>query len=215
LTATQEASQAVPVEIVYMERRPVFQGMGSVHLEGPRLDVPSTIANWAIYTPREVKFLRMSGNVERGAAAFAFLDEPFMPSAAAAEPKGAFFEQLRSEASLSRKSHMQEMRDEDGFQAQFGGARLMAPAASSEDRLDGPDLAWIGRANETGILPLKIQLPKSGTVYRFNRLMTTGDPLKLDGTFVHLRWSWVLFAAIGLLVVPLAGLVVARLGRRQ
>src|SRR3989338_8949306 len=87
LTATQEASQAVPVEIVYMERRPTFQGMGSVHLEGPRLALPSTIAIWALYPTREVKLFRMSGYVERGAAAFAFLDEPFMPTAAAAEPK--------------------------------------------------------------------------------------------------------------------------------
>jgi hypothetical protein len=66
---------------------------------------------------------------------------------------------------------------------------------------------------ETGILPLKIRLPKSGTVYRFNRLMTTQDALMLDATFVHLRLPWVPFATVGLLLVPMGGLAIYRVRR--
>ena len=99
----------------------------------------------------------------------------------------------------------------------FGGLAMGKRAKarpSSDDRNSNMTIReFAQRLQETGILPLKIRLPKSGTVYRFNRLMTTQDALKLDATFVHLPTPWVPFAAFGLLLVPVGGVAVTRFRR--
>ena len=84
----------------------------------------------------------------------------------------------------------------------------MTPPATREDARFEAAAKVFAPLQETGILPLKIRLPKSGNVYRFNRLMTTQEALTLDATFVHLPMPWVPFAVLGLLVLPL-GITVA------
>ena len=69
------------------------------------------------------------------------------------------------------------------------------------------------RRGETGILPLKIQVPKAGRIYHFNRLMTTQDALTFNATFVHLPMPWLPFAAFGLLLMPIGGLTIIRFRR--
>jgi len=225
LSTSLDAAQTVPVEIVYFERRPAFQGVGSFHLSGPTLDVPTTIANWSLFTPKDVKFLRMSGNLERGAAAFAFLDDPFIQTAVAeevnrAEDWRAALKQLSRRAVGFGGALRGKQRT---YQAQSGAegdivenqpAYPSAPSAATvENRTDGAFGAWIDHASETGILPLKIQLPKAGTVYRFNRLVTAEEALMLDATFVHLRMPWIPLTAAGLLVFPIGGLAMVRMRR--
>ncbi|MBI3010939.1 MAG: hypothetical protein HYY58_00385, partial [Candidatus Omnitrophica bacterium] len=87
----------------------------------------------------------------------------------------------------------------------------MVPSTPRVDQLEVAET--FARLEETGILPLKIRLPKSGNVYRFNRLMTTQDALTLDATFVHLPFSWFPFAALGLLLLPVGGIMAFRLRR--
>jgi hypothetical protein len=75
------AMQAVPMEIVYFERRPKMTGVGQFILRGPVLSVPTTVANWSVYAPRDLAFLKISGNLERGAASPEFVSDPFATSA--------------------------------------------------------------------------------------------------------------------------------------
>ena len=69
------------------------------------------------------------------------------------------------------------------------------------------------RLNETGILPLKIQLPNAGTVHRFNRLMTTQEALSLEATFVHVKLPFAPVAMLGCLMLPIGGVTLLRLRR--
>jgi len=89
----------------------------------------------------------------------------------------------------------------------------LAPSAPHEDKRFEAMATGFARLEETGILPLKIRLPKSGTVHRFSRLMTTQDALTLDATFVHLPMPWLPFAALGLLLLPVGGIAAFRLRR--
>ena len=194
------------------------------------LDVPTTVANWVIYAPKEIKLLRTSGNLEQGAAAINFLEEPLMQVAAAAESPvasaylaGAAGDKDGREAGFSvgffnarrakqgdRSMPLSTVSSKDG---EFG----MSRSVSNENIPAGQDLydavGKLASLQEAGILPLKIRLPKSGAIYRFNRLMTTQEALTLEATFVHLRMPWIVFGGVGLLLLPVGGFVTSRIRR--
>jgi hypothetical protein len=192
--------------------------------------VPTTVANWFMYAPAQVKFLTVGGNLNRGAAAFEFIEEPFMYAASGSEIReeerwNVRFKEDKSEGLTGMRQaagrsirRVAKLASADGSEKQYepyyadasyAVAQSPAPAAmelkSEADEISG----WMNRLQETGILPLKIQLPKSGTVYRFNRLMTSGEPLSFDARFVHLRAPWI-FGAIGLLGLPASGAALIR-----
>ena len=60
---------------------------------------------------------------------------------------------------------------------------------------------------------LKVRLPRTGNLYQFNRLMSGGDALEIDATFVRLELGWFPLAAAGLLLLPLGGFVALRFRR--
>ncbi len=223
LDVMTDAADTVPVELVYFEQRPALVRIGQMSLHGPVLDVPTTVANWFLYAPHAIKFLRMSGNLERGAAAFEFLEEPFhQPLALAATPpmsgspssiEALLDDRSRQRDREARVGHNAATESDEGK----GFSRTVAPKSmASFGRPDDPEQfeaavgALADRLQETGILPLKVRLPKSGTVYRFNRLMTAQEPLTLEATFVHLRLPWVPVAALGFIFLPVGGLMAGR-----
>ena len=255
LDTAPETAEAVSVELVYFERRTELTRIGHLMLQGPILDVPTTIANWSVYAPKEVKFLKVSGNLERGAAPFEFLDEPFVQLAAV--DGNVQYEPDYGEAPATQPASNTRVRLQDATKRaarslsffSYEKSAVLGQLRESSDSLGGafsegdkpsnvanrytgvgaaaggPDVSagrsdderfrevighLAGRLQETGILPLKIRLPKSGSVYHFNRLMTTQDALTLDATFVHLRMPWVPFTAFGMLMVPIGGLLVYR-----
>ncbi len=249
MDAAAESAQAVSVELVYFEHRPQLVRIGHLGLVGPVLDIPTTIANWSIYAPHEVKFLRMSGNLERGLTPVEFVEEPFIQTAYAQTVTGAmvlnengrddkparvklgFFKELNGGARAAEMSNSnsegdglsdlvgekQEMRQRHfGLETPKSAAvRLATSQPASPDKSDSFE-AFVGglggRLNETGILPLKIHLPKAGHIYHFSRLMTSEEALRLDTTFVHLRLSWIV-AACALILLPIGGGVWMRIRR--
>ncbi|MBI3321891.1 MAG: hypothetical protein HYZ91_06470 [Candidatus Omnitrophica bacterium] len=241
----------VTVELVYFERRPILTGVGRLALRGPVLDVPTTVSSWLVYAPESVKFLRMTGNLERGLAASDFLEEPLAQVAMAAESQVELADGLQ-------KSGEVDLRLKRGFQGTprsvFRRAReglspkLRAVIAGSKSEFeakqepsveeahgdlsstnspgdrDGKEglgrgtfdnsmgLGRIAALQDRGIFPLKIRLPKTGIVYQFNRLMTSGEALTVEGTFVHLPVPW-FSAMLGMALLPLAVLAVRRIRR--
>ncbi len=257
LDTTTDTPEAVAVEMVYFQQRPVLRYLGHLMLQGPTLDVPTTIANWSVYAPPEIQFLRVEGNLERGMAQADFVDDPFAPMVfAQTGGRGGMFGdrihrlnskdnsrssgtellarqfKARRDAAVSESgvdepvSDMAQTdpRDTDDKWTKAGApAERQAFAAktpqpttpmNAEERFEDVVADLNGRLQEAGILPLKIRLPKSGTVYHFSRLMTTQEALQLDATFLHLHMPWLPFAAMGLLVVPLGGVALIRIRRR-
>lgn len=227
LDAVGESAETVKVELVYFERRPVFTGVGRMTLQGPVLDVPTTVTNWELYAPKDVRFIRLGGNLERGTATGGFLDEPWTQVAMAAEaPQGASFlkeggagGELVGAANrlldghkrgLRRAGESFDGRSEEGVDGgAAGGLRAGFSRDDFKDKIDG-----LAKLQEAGILPLKIRLPNAGTIYRFNRLMTSGEALTLDGMFVHVRMPMAL-GALGLILLPLGAFAATRLPLRR
>lgn len=253
-----DSTQAVSVELVYFERRHAFERIGHLTLQGPILDVPSTISNWSVYAPRELRFFRMSGNLEKGIAPVEFVDEPMMQVVLAAAPASSVSDswkvaERQARDASSRPYAQDDMRGDvdngevnnavvmgrteqyeayysegrggefprktrlGGLLDKLGNKKENEPASEEGKQKDGNLQEFISSLEnsrgETGILPLKIQVPKAGTVYHFNRLMTTQDALTLDTTFVHLPMPWLPFAAFGLLLMPIGGLTIIRFRR--
>ena len=226
LDAAADHTSAVSVELVYFERRPALVRIGRLALQGPVLDVPTTVSGWALYAPSNVTFLRFSGNLERGAAGFDFLEEPFV-QVASAEPLREPSSMGRGfDAANSRKEKTSDLlniniQDADLLRTRRAGlnvpkkvtdGRALQATASPEGSLAGVE-ELEGRLQEAGILPLKIRLPKSGTVHRFNRLMTSQEPLELKAIFVHAPMPWTAFAGFGLLLLPIGGLALVNVRR--
>ena len=194
---TPEGREAVPVELVYFSRRAPLVRLGDLRLEGPVLDVPTTVADWVLYAPRDVRFLRFGGNVTRGVAAVTFANDAF---AYAAELPASPVDAAREEIEKKGGAFMNSI------------ARLAADMNAPEDERVDEVRGALERMRETGILPLKIRVPQAGRVYRFSRLLTDDEALQVQGTFVRVPAPWVLFGAV-LLVLPLGGLMALRLRR--
>lgn len=148
LDASSSDAETVSVELVYFERRPGLTGFGRLTLEGPRLDVPTTVANWLLYAPRDVQFLRMSGNLDRGAAPLEFLENSLMQTASAepqsfSAPVVVSGESGEKFARLSRRMAAKRARghyssDEASQMASNEPMGLLAeaPARSENDAID-------------------------------------------------------------------------------
>lgn len=249
MVAASGGDRAVIVELVYFEHGPRLARLGSLQLHGPVLDIPTTIANWLVYTPGHVKFLRTSGNLEQGGSAYAFVEDPFgdVPAAfaggvgdnlkriakvsdkfEAARPNTrlremrrdvtAYAEERGSEASLELEINKSAPGDEpSGAFKQHSGVRSAfvrsAGVVAGQSTATESSLVDINqRMQEAGILPLKIRLPKSGTIHRFNRLMTAQEALELQATYVNLPTTILPFAflGLGLLLVSSGGVAVMR-----
>ena len=248
LDASATDTETVSVELVYFEHRPQLTGFGRLMLEGPTLDVPTTVAHWLLYAPRDVRFLRMGGNLERGAAPLEFLENSLVQTAAAeSEPSSSV-----SSVNGRFEDTLEGLRRRMNFQAKDGNIAAKASALAKREpasrQLEGLEEDTLGQARkaadkklpsvsgdggigfgamggrddrsaelqeldarlqERGILPLKIRLPKAGTLYQFNRLMTTQDALTMDTTFVRIQTSWLVMVA-GLIVLPLGGMAFVR-----
>jgi hypothetical protein len=247
---TGGSTASVTVELVYFEQREALSRLGRLQLEGPRLDVPTTIANWAVFSPREVTFLRVRGNLAQGRSPVEFMEDPFEPVIAVAALRGGSWRGQLDQARISssessdmgRESEALEARTEmaadekrgDGFgdalkpvsrvlgttKGRLRGAE--SPVAmeaaplrnNAQDEEDKDALLQLGfQLQESGILPLKIRMPKSGTAHHFSRLMTSQEALTLEATFVHLPMPWIPFAGMGLVLLPLGGIVARRIRR--
>ncbi len=210
LASSKGAEQIVVVELVYFEQQHVLEGVGQLQLQGPTLDIPTTIANWVVYAPAQMKWLRTAGNLERGLSPVAFLDDPVFQTVAYADElretgerrsfngaAGAMMEKL-ADGTKSMKRTFAKSRL---AQSEWHGGEPSAAAPEEEkfdQRNDKDNVAsnmealMSQRQQDAGILPLKIRIPRAGHTHQFSRLMTSGEALMLRTTYVNLP-DWLPF----------------------
>ena len=103
-------------------------------------------------------------------------------------------------ASISESEEDYQTREDQGVvtasRAGIGGG------GQDKDRNEQGLLQKVtARMQDTGILPLTIRLPKSGTRHAFNRLMTAQEALELNVTYVNLPVAILPFASVGVLLL--------------
>lgn len=183
-----EALTQFPVEVVYLTKNSKFKILGGIKLELPKLDIPESELLWSVYLPDRFNYFRFDGDVEmikKERVRFARELAKRVPAAPQMEDEEAGYykdKSIRHDRKLaSRKellSQQQVVMEEQVF-----------------------DAAWTAQAR--GVLPIRIDIPTSGRLYRFSKLLVTDESpwisviyLRSAGSFTPVRWAiWIVVAA--------------------
>jgi hypothetical protein len=198
---------AFEVEIVYYEKAVRFGGLGR---RGTRFPVPDVIVSqalWSVYLPEGYEYLHFGGSVEKERMAsglrplLGFKRRTVSPAAAVAGRPG-------EEAPAVDKDLI--LREADAMKKEFSAnlaldAAQLAAQAENEFRFNQrvQDIQTGKIAVANGILPLRVQIPTSGELYRFAKTLVSGEALTLTLAFMSRGLR------TGVIVSVLAGLALA------
>jgi hypothetical protein len=136
-----------PVEIVYLDKTAKMGMLGSLRLNLPQTDIPTSSLNWSVYLPLDYLYFNFGGDVqqakERG------------------DLMGLFGVQTRQVQMMDKVSR-EEMRQQE---KNYIGEQFAAPTQIFYKELES--------AQMKGALPIKIDIPQRGRIYRFNKLLVT------------------------------------------
>ena len=188
LAVTVGPESVFPVEIVYVEKTDPFGWVGQAKYQGPVLDIPVTVARWVLFLPEQIRGYRFAGNLQRNLRVAGFLSEP---------------QPVDQPVPVSWN---RDMRKEKGRLMLAAGAAKSAPSRQGfdgeekeADQLQQEFQEAVAQVRQTGVLPFKIAIPRSGRPYAFGKLLTTGDPLTIQVQYLRTPITTVLSGGIGLL----------------
>ena len=206
---------AFDVELIYYEKAARFGAFGR---RGTRFPVPDVIVSqalWSVYLPEGYAYLHFGGSVEKERLASGL--RPLLSrkrrSAAPALSAPAGAEEISQEFKDKILREADEMKKE--FSANLGLAKdQLASQAENEvrfsQRVEDAQAANVTVA--TGVLPLRVQIPTSGELYRFARTLLSGEEMALNLTFMAGGFKTGAVAVI-VAILGLAAVLVLRTGR--
>ena len=203
-----------PVEVIYCLGENRFGWMGSRESMLPAVDLMISQLIWSVYLPNDYAYHYFKSTLEkeeiiRGVNIFPralrVYDEQAMQDAIDVEGKVKSSEMLRqaykgeSYGSSFRNIPMEEPQLASQMNAEMEFAGRMDKLAEQ----DAPSVA--GGGGGTGILPIHIQVPTTGQVYRFAKtIVKPQDPLTFSVTYSR---AWVADLLRWIFIVVLAWLV--------
>ncbi|OGF62572.1 MAG: hypothetical protein A2Y62_11705 [Candidatus Fischerbacteria bacterium RBG_13_37_8] len=185
---------AFDVEIIYYQTNNKFSLFGTREVDFPVPDIIVSQMLWSVYLPVGYSYLHFGGTVEKEEIAKGF--KPLLGAKrTVAEvmeadkiqtvqvPKGIGYVQERDYKDQPRKEKMaQSYFSENVAVPQAQIAAQMENEMQFAQRMDeiqsGKALA------STGILPIRINIPTSGLIYRFAKTIISKDRLTLNITFL-------------------------------
>jgi hypothetical protein len=178
---------AFDVELIYYEKAARFGAFGR---RGTRFPVPDVIVSqalWSVYLPEGFDYLHFGGSVEKERLASGL--RPLLGwrrrSAAPALPGAAEPGEIDPEFKDKILREADEMKKE--FRSNLGvPTAQLASQAENEIRFNQRvEDAQRGKiAVATGILPLRVEIPTSGELYRFAKTLVSGEEMDLNLTFM-------------------------------
>jgi hypothetical protein len=175
------------VELIYYEKAARFGVFGR---RGTRFPVPDVIVSqalWSVYLPEGFEYLHFGGSVEKERLASGL--RPLLgwrrraAAPAASAPAGA--EEMSAELKDKILREADEMKKEFGANLGLAKAQLASQAENEVRFSQRVEDAQAGNITvATGILPLRVQIPTSGELYRFARTLISGEEMALSLTFM-------------------------------
>jgi len=179
---------AFDVEVIYHQKAPRFGTFGRRSAEFPVPDIIISQALWSVYLPAGYDYLRFGGSVEKEKSARGL--RPILRlkrrTAGRVEPAApAPGEEVPPDYKDRLQRQADEMKKEFGAKLAFDQSQL-ASQAENEIRFNQRlrDVQAGGPAIATGVLPIRVQIPTSGELYRFAGTLISGEPMTLTLTFV-------------------------------
>jgi len=209
---------AFDVEVIYHQKAPRFGTFGRRAAEFPVPDVIVSQALWSVYLPEEYDYLRFGGSVEKERSATGLRPLLGFKRRAAsriepAAPKPG--EEMPPDYKDRVQRQADEMKKEFGAKLALDQAQL-ASQAENELRFTQRvrDVQAGGVVATTGVLPIRVQIPTSGELYRFAETLISGEPVTLSLTYVADIFKRLVLAIL-LAAAVLAIVLIVRKSRRS
>jgi hypothetical protein len=185
---------AFEVELIYFERSTRFGWLGRKDSRFPVPDIIVSQMLWSVYLPQGYRIALFGGTVEKEKTARGL--RPLL----GARSKVLSYLEPGPEVPAEGKDERERMaREADHAKKQFS-----ANLALSEEqfvnqmenelrfgkRMDDVQAGRIPAAG--GILPIRINIPASGQVFRFAKTLVSGDPLTLSCSYLSGGLLWII-----------------------
>lgn len=197
---------AFDVELIYFEKSKSFDGFGSRSSEFPVPDVIMSQVMWSVYLPVGYTYFNFGGSVEREKRTRGI--RPLL----GAKRK---VEQILKDTSTDHQEPREEirerqMREADEMKQQFSpnlalGKEALAQQVENE-MLFSRRVQEVQKGEGTsvsGILPIRIQIPTTGEIYRFAKTIVSGEPLTMEFSYASERNLFFMRLLLILLVLVL------------
>lgn len=158
-----ESLAQFPVEIVYLSQGPEMNISGKLKINLPRVDIPVSKLEWSVYLPLEYNYYSFDGNVKVQKT------EHFKKVLT----KSSFadnFKRKKDKTFLSTTVIRQvEEKNSDGREGRFDNEMELAQQTVQNEPfiISGQSSSW------GGTLPIKIDVPQEGRLYRFSKILVT------------------------------------------
>jgi hypothetical protein len=178
--------EAFDVELIYFQKADRFIGMGR---KGGMFPVPDIIMSqmlWSVYIPEDFRVVLFGGSVEKERTARGL--RPLLGS------KGRVLSYFRPQPESPEEN--KEEQDRIRREASKAKDQFSAALALSEEQLAqqieneagfSRRVKDIQSGNEpvgSAILPIRIQIPATGQLFRFAKTLVNQEPLELDFTYM-------------------------------
>ena len=204
-----------PVEIIYCMVKDRFSTFGWQQSNLPAVDLLISQLMWSVYLPNDYSYHYFTSTLEkediiRGLNVFAGKQRQYDDSAMReVNEAGDYEDQDKMKRAYKGKDYKSQFKNVPMKEEQM--ANQMVSELEFSGRLDGlssqeePRAAITSRPGATGILPIQIEVPTGGQVYRFARtIITTEDPLSFSVFYTRL-WinstiKWIIIILIVLII---------------
>jgi hypothetical protein len=204
-----------PIEVIYCLVEDRFSAVGDRLAMLPPIDLLTSQLIWSVYLPNDYTYIRFSSTLEkekmiRALNVFAGAQRQYNESAM----KKAYDFRSNRAGELSSADELRDAYEGADYESEFRNLPLGEEQLSSQvtaelefgQRLEGlkqqaPQAAGSGGSAGTGVLPIQIQVPTGGQVYRFAKtIIRSEDPLMMSVTY-GTNWlmsgiKWVILAVV-------------------
>jgi len=216
-----------PVEVIYCMVEDRFSKLGSQESSLPAVDLLISQLMWSVYLPNDYAYIYFKSTLEkeeiiRGLNVFTGAQRQYNESA---------MKELGELGQRKRRDEMKRVYKGKDYKSSFRNVPLQEQQMTSQfdaemefsGRLEGlakqeaPQAVISGGTAGTGVLPIQIQVPTGGQVYRFAKtIIKTEDPLTFSVVYTRLwvtrLFKWI-FGAFIILIIYLKRKSLKRLWR--
>ena len=192
-----------PVEVIYCISEDKFSWFGSRQSTLPAVDLLISQLIWSVYLPFDYSYIYFSSTLEkeeiiRGLNVFGAVQRQYNEKAMkelaeldAVVSDARYWDKLRGV--YKGKDYKSEFRNvplqEEQISSQVQTELEFSGRLEGLARQDRPQAAVSGGVGGTGILPIQIQIPTGGQVYRFAKtIVKTEDPLTMSVMYTR-NWT--------------------------
>lgn len=163
-----ESLAQFPVEIVYLDEIPKMRNMGAMKIKLPRIDIPVSQLEWLVFLPLDYNYFSFDGNVK----------EQKERHFGKVFSKRSFSKAMKNKlAGKERTIYGVSCNDVDITleEDQFGEKQVESAMEFAQQMAQANEPASAAISMRAGTLPIRIDVPEVGRLYRFSKILITED----------------------------------------